>query len=324
MDTVPKPSAAIDTQQKKPIWVYYAALAFVVLFWGLSSVVYSWFYRYYSAAVLSSIMTFFSAIFFLLLGRKKLKFLNRKYLKIALPICLLNALANVLQRIGLQYTTPANYAFFEHLSCVVVPVMMFVFVRKKITLLHAAAGICCLTGCFILCGVGIGSGAALLGIGDALCIIAGVLIGVCVAAIGAYIRDLDTVLFMVLYMISYFLVSFLMTISLHHIRIDGIPMEQAVFAANLPLLLLVILLGLVDIAVCWLLRTEAIRHTDPVTVATVSPFSAVITGIVSVLAGIDRFSFRLVFGGGLIMIAVVLPEIINGRKLRQQQVLKTD
>lgn len=94
-----------------------------------------------------------------------------------------------------------------------------------------------------------------MGIGDALCIIAGILIGVCVAAIGAYTKDLDTVLFMMIYMTSYFLVSFLMAISLHCIRVDGIPMEQDVFTPRL--LLLVILFGLVDIAICWLLRTEA-------------------------------------------------------------------
>lgn len=263
-------------------------------------------------------MTFFSALFFLIMSRKKLKFLDRRYLKIALPICLLNALANVLQRIGLQYTTPANYAFFEHLSCVVVPVMMFVFVRKKITMLHVVAGICCLTGCFVLCGLDVSSGIFVLGIGDALCIIAGVLIGICVAAIGAFTKDLDTTLFMLLYMACYFLVSLLMAVGLDCVRIDGVPMEQAVFTPHLPLLLLVIVFGLVDIAICWLLRTEAIRNIDPVTVATVSPFSAVITGTVSVLAGIDRFSSNLVVGGALIMVAVLLPEILNGRKLRRQ------
>ena len=48
-----------------PKWVYYAALCFVVVFWGVSSVLYTYFYKYYSAAILTGIMTFFSAVFFL-------------------------------------------------------------------------------------------------------------------------------------------------------------------------------------------------------------------------------------------------------------------
>ena len=131
---------------ERPVWMYYAALLFVVGFWGISSVMYPYFYQYYSAAVLTSIMTLFSALVFWIVARKKLSQLNGQFLKIALPICCLNGFANVLNRIGLQYTTPANYAFFEHVSCIVVPVMMFVFIRRKLTLLHGGTGICRLVG----------------------------------------------------------------------------------------------------------------------------------------------------------------------------------
>ena len=296
---------------ERPVWMYYAALLFVVAFWGVSSVMYPFFYQYYSAAVLTSIMTFFSAAFFWFMARKKLPQLNREFLKVALPICCLNGFANVLNRIGLQYTTPANYAFFEHVSCIVVPVMMFVFIRRKITLLHGGTGVCCLVGCFILSGVSFSGEGAGLGIGDALCIIAGVLIGICVAAIGAYMQKMDVTLFMALYMTTYFCVSVLMSVSLNLITTDGVPIEKAVITWDLPLLLLVIVFGLVDIALCWLLRTEAIRHTDPVTVATVSPFSAVITGVVSVMAGIDRLTPNLVIGGTIIFISASLPDVIG-------------
>ena len=298
--------------------LYYVALSFVVLFWGFSSVGYYYFYKYYSAAVLISIMTLFSAIFFWIIAGKKLKQLDKRYWKIALPICLLNSFANVIQRIGLQYTTPANYAFFEHLSCVVVPVMMFVFIRKRPTILQAIAGVCCLVGCFILCGVSFSSAQSTFGIGDVLCIISGVLLGICVAAIGAFTKKLDAVLFMVFYMTAYFVVSLLMAVGMHFVRIGGVPMEQAVITWDMPLLLLVIVFGLVDIALCWLLRTEAIRRIDPVTVATVSPFAAVITGIVSVLVGIDQLTPKLVIGGSIIFASAVIPEVIEAISVRKK------
>lgn len=308
---------ALTPGRQKARWIYYVALAFVVVFWGISSVGYYYFYKYYSAAVLTSIMTLFSAIFFWVIAGKKLKQIDKRYWKIALPICLLNAFANVIQRIGLQYTTPANYAFFEHLSCVVVPVMMFVFIRKRPTLLQAVAGVCCLIGCFILCGVSFSSTQSAFGIGDVLCIIAGVLLGGCVAAIGAFTKKLDAVLFMVFYMTAYFVVSLLMAVGMHFIRIGGVPMEQAVITWDVPLLLLVIVFGLMDIALCWLLRTEAIRRIDPVTVATVSPFAAVITGVVSVLVGIDQLTPKLVIGGSIIFAAAVIPEVVEAASARK-------
>ena len=92
----------------KSNFIYYLGIMFVVFFWGFSSVIYSYFYDFYSASVLTSIMTFFSFLFFLALGIKKFKLLNSKYFKVGLPICALTALAGVLQRIGLQYTTPAH------------------------------------------------------------------------------------------------------------------------------------------------------------------------------------------------------------------------
>ena len=295
----------------KPIWVYYAALLFVVAFWGVSSVVYHFFYRFYSAAVLTSIMTFCSAVFFWIIAWKRLKQIDGQFLKIALPICLLNAFANVLQRIGLQYTTPANYAFTEHLSCIVVPVMIFVFLRKKPKLLRVAAGVCCLVGCFILCGVTLIPGSTFINIGDVLCLIAGVLLGICVAAIAAFTQKMDGILFMVLYMTSYFVVSALMALGMHHIRVDGSAMEQAVITLDPKLLLLVAVFGLVDIALCWFLRTEAIRHIDPVAVATISPCAAVITGVISVCIGIDSLTPNLIIGGSVIFISVVFSELID-------------
>ena len=297
---------------KRPRWVYYAALLFVVVFWGVSSVLYTYFYKYYSAAVLTGIMTFFSAIFFWVIAGKRLKKMDKKFLKVAVPICALNALANVVNRIGLQYTTPANYAFFENVSCVVVPVMMFVFVRKKPKLIQGIAGVTCLLGCFIMCGVKLSGGNA-IGIGDALCLLSGALVGVCLAALGAYGKDLDVILFMVVYMTAYFLVSVLLAVGLNTAAI-----EPAKITGGWPMLLLAAVFGLVDVALCWLLRTMAIQHIDPVTVATVSPCYAVITGVLSVCVGIDKLTPNLVIGGSIIFISAVIPELLEALSVRRK------
>ena len=176
-------------------WPYYAALLFVVFFWGCSSIIYSYLYKYYSASVLSAIMTFFSFLFFLALSWKRFAKFDASYLKFGLPACLLSSLAGVMQRIGLQYTTPAHYAFLEHIACVVVPIVVFLLVRKKPSISQGFSVVFCLVGCFIISGADFSSA---FNIGDVLCFLSGILYGVSSALIGTYGKRLDTVLFMLL------------------------------------------------------------------------------------------------------------------------------
>ena len=300
----------------KSNFIYYLGIMFVVFFWGFSSVIYSYFYDFYSASVLTSVMTFFSFLFFLALGRKKLKLLNSKYFKVGLPICALTAFAGVLQRIGLQYTTPAHYAFLEHISCVVVPVTMFIIVKKKPSAAQIVASAACLVGCFIMSGMW---SSFSVNSGDILCLSAGVLYGLGAALLGTYAKDLDITLFMIFHTFCYFAVSFILAVTMNFINIGGAPMEKAIFTPSIPLILLVIAVGIVDIAICWMLRNLAMQHIDPSKISVISPFSAVITGVVSVICGIDSLSYGLVIGGALIMIAALLPVIADIIKEKREK-----
>ncbi len=287
---------------------YYAALFFVVLVWGLDPVIMSYFYRYYSASMLTAIGTGVSFLFLLLLNAKKLRQLNARYFKVAAPISALNSVACLLQKIGLQYTTPANYAFLEHLSCVVVPIMLFILIRKRPTLPQAISAVLCLGGCFILCGVGT-AGPTTLAFGDILCALAGILLGACVALTGVFGKGLDMPLYMIVHMGVYFLISVLSTVGLNFLMLDGTIAEPIHFTFDLRLLLLASLFGLISIGLCWLLKNTATVKLDPTVVAIISPFAAVISATVSVLIGQDALRYNLVIGASLILVAVLFSDI---------------
>lgn len=276
---------------------YYFALFTVVIVWGLDPTVNSFFYRYFSASMLAVISTFASAVLFFILSIPYRREWNKNYIKIAFPISGLNAVACVLQRIGLQYTTPSSYAFLEHLSCAVVPVALYLMVRKKPNGWQIFSCLLCLLGCLILCGVGSLS----FGIGDLLCAVAGVLLGISVAATGVYAKKLDLRLYMTVYMGMYFFTSVLMTFCLHVLGI-----ERAVFAWNGSLILAAILFGLLSVGLCWLLKTAAVTHLDPALVAVMSPFSAVIAGVVSVAFGLEHLNLNLAIGAVLIVLALLI------------------
>ena len=296
-------------RRRYPQWCFYAALVFVIVMWGMDPTVNSYLYNYYSATALSVISTFVSLVLFVALSAKKIKRLNKTYLKIAVPISSLNAAACLLQRIGLQYTTPASYAFLEHLSCVVVPIMMFVLVRKKPTKAGALSSAGCLVGCFVLSGLDFQNGGLEFSVGELLCAAAGVVLGIGIAATGVFTQKLDITLYMVIHMFMYFIISVLGAVLLNAISVNGRPLEAFKFSSDPRLLAVAAVFGIVTVGVCWVLRNAATRRIDPVIIAVSSPFSAVITGVVSVCLGMDELSLNLVLGSSMIFVAVSLSGI---------------
>ena len=310
----------ITEKKKRTSPKYYAMLIFVVLFWGIDPIINAYFYKYYSAAVLSTILTFFAFIFFLILSIKKFRLLNLDYLKIAVPICLLNAVACLLQRIGLQYTTPAHYAFLDHLACISVPVMMFIYLRKLPKWKEIISCILCLIGCFILTGMSFNG--LSFSFGDILCGVSGLLFGVCSTSIAVFAKKLDITLYMMIHTLSYFLVSLILAISLNFITVGGVPMEAARFTFDPILITIVAIFGLVDIALCWLCRTEAVKHIGPTTVTVTMPLCAVITGVASVALGMDKISPKLLIGGAIVLVSLLLPTFCDISENRSKKKLK--
>lgn len=292
---------------------YYLMLITTIVVWGVDPVVNRYLYNYYSAAALATLGTFFSMILFIILAAKHFKELDKKFFKIALPIAFISTLANVSQRIGLQYTTPACYSFLERLCCVVVPVMAFVLTKKKPTILQALASVMCLVGCFILSGVKLNDLGS-IGIGDILCALAGILAGVYITLLAVYGKDINLMLYMALYMVIYFLQSLTLAIVLNFVKIGGVPMEKFMFDFSPGVLIFTVVFSLLSIALCWLFKTEATAHLNPSRTVLLTPFSSVIAGVVSVLAGYDKLTSGYVIGSILIILAVFIYEIGSLKK----------
>ncbi|MBP3592015.1 MAG: DMT family transporter [Clostridia bacterium] len=283
---------------------YYLMLLIVVVTWGFDPIVNRYLYGYYSAAALSSLSTFASALLFLFLARKQLHLLSRQFFRISLPICLANSLACVLQRIGLQYTTPSHYAFLEHLSCAAVPLILFLCFRRRPRPIQLISALLCLIGCLLLTGVILSP--LSFGIGDILCGAAGLLLGFGIAATSECTQGLDIKLFTALHMCTYFITSLSLAIALHFIKVNGAPIERIEFSFSPLALAAAILFGLLTVGICWLLRNEATRHIHPTAVAVISPFAAVLTALISVLGGMERISLSLAIACVLIPLAAIL------------------
>ncbi len=299
---------------QKPVSFYYLLLFIVIFIWSFDPLVCKLFYDDFSASVVAAIATVTSFLFFLFISRKKLHLITVDFLKVAAPIGFLNSLAGLLQRIGLQYTSPANYAFLEHLAVVAVPIVMFIAVRKKPRPIQLLSVALCLVGCFILSGMTLNGFKG--NIGDVLCALSGIIYGVCVALIGIYSKRIDSSLYILIFTFIYSITSVASVFLLNSIKINGIPIEEARFTLDIKLLIPVAAFGLLTVGITWLMKTAAIKRLDPTFVAIVSPFTAVISGGLSVLTKTDKLTSNLIIGAALIMAAAIMPEIFDAVLLK--------
>ena len=297
--------------------ISYAGLFFVVFVWGIAPMLTLYLYRYYSP----SVRTFFAEVIlllvYLLVSKNHLKELNGTYLKAGIPTGFFLALANISQKLGLPYTTPARCAFLENLSCVIVPVAMYVLVRKKPGIKTITASFLCLAGVIVLNGASFGEGAG-WGIGEILCALAGILYGFNIAGTGAFAKNLYAPLYLAVQAAVGVIVSFVFVLVLSFVTVTSdlgirVPVEEMHASFQPEHVLFLILVTVISSALCWTIRTNAMKHVDASVVSVIMPFSAVITGVVSVIFGIDTLSFNLV-AGGLLGVAAV---IISGADDRQ-------
>lgn len=282
---------------------YYIMLFFVVFCWGVGPSFTKYMYNFNSASIYSFAGSCISVLSLALINVKKLKYINKDLLKTAGITGLILGIANILQKVGFQYTTPSNYAFLENLSVVVVPLLAIFVYRKKPTPLILLSSVLCLVGCAILCGLF--NGLSLKG-GDILCALAGVFYGVNISVTGEKAKKFDSGLYILIQLFVGMFVSLLTAISLNFIKVNGVPIEPIKFTFRLDLILMLIGVVLISSTLCWVLRTNALKRVDSTVVAITMPLSAVLTSIMSICVGQENFSINLLFGALFILVAVII------------------
>lgn len=300
----------IKTDSRKRVFAY-CGIIFVIIAWGVYPIFTSDLLTYYSGGMYSFVSSLIAAVALLLICIPKRKLLNGSYFRVAVPTGFFVALANLLQKIGLQYTTPTQYAFLENLSCVVVPVLLFLFIRKRPGLLTVTASVLCLVGCFVLSGLDFSGGGVSFGKGEILCALAGVMYGVNIAATGVYAKKLNAMLYVMIQMWIHVLVSGVAAVALDRITVNGAPIEAIVFSWDWKYLFSIAVLVLSISTFGWIIRTEALKYVNASVVAVLMPFSSVVTGVVAVCVGKDLFAFHLLLGGLMILISSILSSVAD-------------
>ena len=115
--------------QKEGLASAYISLWFVVFVWGTTPLLAVYMLRHFAPTVTSFGYSLVSCIALFFLNFKHLRELNWRSFRVALITGTVYMSAATLQKIGLQYTSPANLAFLENLSCAVVPFAMWIIAK---------------------------------------------------------------------------------------------------------------------------------------------------------------------------------------------------
>ncbi len=277
-------------------------LIFVVCIWGVVPNISKFLLGHYSPAAKTAFSSAIAFFALLLMTCKRLKYINKRYFKIAIPTGIFYSAACVLQQLGLNKTSPTMYAFLENLSCLVVPFLGWYMTKLRPSPFKFAAALLCVLSVYVLGGGKLDSS---FGIGNILCGLAGIFYGVNIAVTGIKARGLDAAL----YLLIQFGVNFVISTAY------ALLFEDIVFSFNPSLILLSIVISLVSVVFGWLLRTICLQNLDATFVSVVMPFSSVITTAISILTGKDVISVTLVVGVLIGLAAAFISDFVPKRRL---------
>ena len=282
------------------------ALILVVFLWGIAPVISKYLFdnHFYSPALLVAMRGLLSCIAMLifLLITKGFKDINKSYL-ICIPAGLILGAAYLFQFIGLDTTTPAKNTFLESMSCVAVPIMMFILVREKPTIPSICAALACLLGSFILCGKGwdFSEMFSKPTVGDILSMIGGLFFGIDIAFTKVFAKNKNPWVYVFFQLVILTIMSFLY----------ALPFETKYFSWRFTHILILIFLGVICTAICWVLRTISIKNVSAVTCAVLMPMAAVIAALTSIIFKVEAFSWNVIVGGLIITLSIVISGVFD-------------
>ena len=293
--------------------VSFLVLIAVVALWGVAPVVSKAVFDrgMFSPGVLIMLRGLISVIAMAIAINKGFKKIDKSYL-ICIPAGVILALAYIFQFVGLNYTHPSKNAFLENISCITIPLFMFLFIREKPKWYSIMAACLCVVGSLVLVGNGFDfamffkSGDIK---GDGLSAIGGLFFGLDTAFTKIYSKGKDPLIFV-------FIQICVMTVlaSAYAFIFEGQVFHTFTISFDIVPVLIVIFLGVVCTAVCWVCRAWAMKYIDAVTVSLLVPFSAVVASVLSIAFEIEEFTLNLMIGGLIIILAVAISAFFDYRR----------
>lgn len=270
------------------------ALLVTTLIWGSSFVI--------QKSALDSIPTLWilavrfcgAAVILLAACGKKLRKLDREYIRggVVMGVCVSAAYA--VQTFGLVYTTPGKNAFLTATYCVMVPFLAWGINKKKPDAYNIAAAFLCIIGIgFVSLGKDLS-----VNVGDLLTICCGLFYGLHIIATDKYVEGRDPLILTALQFAVggvIFLASALLT--------EPFP-TSAPSGAWFEITYLCVMCS----AVCFLLQTVGQKYTPPSAAAVIMTLESVFGTMISIIFYHERLTSAIAAGFVIIFVSIIISE----------------
>ena len=301
----------ISAMHKEIKIISFLVLVAVVALWGVAPVVSKTAFDSFSPGILIALRGAFAIVVMAIIINKNFKKIDKSYL-ICIPAGIFLALAYIFQFVGLKYTVPSKNTFLENISCITIPLFMFIFIREKPTWNSIVSAILCVIGSLILVGNGFDfmsffkSGSLK---GDGLSAIGGLFFGLDIAFTKVFCKDKDPLIYVFLQICVMTVISFA-----YAFIFEGQVFGVLAYAFDIRSVLMVAFLGIICTAVCWVSRAWAMRYVDAMTVSLLVPLSAVVATCLSIAYNMEEFNLNLLIGGAVIMVSIAVSAIFDYRR----------
>lgn len=225
-----------------------------------------------------------------------LKEIDRKIVKAGAEIGAHLFIAFVIQAIGMMGTTPSKNAFLSSWYAALVPILTWLFYRRRPERRQVLAALICVVGV----GVISLSGGLSVAWGDIVSLCAAFFYATQILATEKYGHDLDIMLITMLEFAFAGLYGWVFQFAIH-----GVPSFSGITVSTW---LAILYLGVMASSLAFLFQNVGQLNTDPSSAALILSLECVFGTIISVLFYGDKLTARLLFGFTLVFLGVLYSE----------------
>ena len=225
---------------------------------------------------------------------KRLRKISATYMWQGAIIGTLLFLAYSTQTIGITDTTPGKNAFLTAIYCVIVPFMFWAFTKKKPDGYNVLAAFLCITGIGLISI----THSFMIGFGDSLTLVGGVLYAAHLVAVAIFGSDKDAILITIVQFFYAAIYSWIVTLTF----------ESAPAQINMQAMGAVVYLALFCTAGALLLQNIGQKNTNPSAAAIILSLESVFGVMFSLVFGYEILTPKLFCGFVLIFISVIVSE----------------
>ena len=239
------------------------------------------------------------ALFAFIFFYKRILKMNKDAFKVGLVVGLLNVGGYLTQTVGIKYTTPSNNAFLTSTYVVFLPLVAWIFYKKRLKVQKLIAIILCLLGTAILTNV-FANGLS-FNKGDLLSLLCAVFYASSIAFLSYSAKTTD-------YAVVAFMIALVQTIGgfAYFIVIE----KASTVGVNWSEVILPVLyMGIMCSFVAQTIQVIAQKHTSATTAGLIMMLEGLFGSIFSVAYGFEPFTIQLAVGGLIIMGSLSMMEV---------------